>query len=108
MSNSAASNFQARSRRWRVRWLSGSVDSACSSFGETGANVMKHILRNAFTLLELLIVVLIIALIASMLLPAINKAKQQAKLAKCTSNLRQLGLAVRMYLDDSGGYFFKY
>ncbi|MSR65596.1 MAG: prepilin-type N-terminal cleavage/methylation domain-containing protein [Verrucomicrobiae bacterium] len=69
---------------------------------------MKRNLRDAFTLIELLIVVLIIALIASMLLPAINQAKQQAKLARCTTNLRQLGLAVRMYLDDSGGWFFKY
>lgn len=69
---------------------------------------MKRLSRKAFTLIELLIVIVIIALIASMLLPAINKAKQQARLARCTSNLRQLGLAVRMYLDDSGGRFFKY
>lgn len=69
---------------------------------------MKRHNHVAFTLLELLIVVAIIALIASMLLPAIGRAKQQAKLARCTANLRQVGLATRMYLDDSGGWFFKY
>lgn len=69
---------------------------------------MKTRRSRAFTLLELLIVVGILALLATLLLPALGQAKQTAKTARCTANLRQLGLATRMYLDDSGGWFFPY
>jgi len=65
----------------------------------------NSIAKSFFTLIELLVVIAIIAILAALLLPALKQAKNQAKIALCVSNLRQVGVITIGYTNDCDGYF---
>ena len=65
----------------------------------------NNTMKKGFTLLELLVVIAIAGLLGALLLPAFGRARESARRAQCTNNLRQHGLAWHMYLDDHGERF---
>ena len=83
-----------------------------------GRMIQKHIIgkhlggrkmgRKGFTLIELLVVMVIIALLVGLLLPALARAKEEARKTQCRSNLRQIGLAIQMYANDNGGWALEF
>jgi prepilin-type N-terminal cleavage/methylation domain-containing protein len=58
--------------------------------------------KQSFTLIELLVVIAVIAILAALLLPALSRARASSRRAACTSNVRQINLAVHLYADDHG------
>ena len=63
------------------------------------------LLKEKFTLIELLVVIAIIAILAAILLPALNQARERGRMANCQSNIRQLATANLLYADEQSGWF---
>ena len=69
---------------------------------------MRERQASAFTLIELLVVIAIIAILASLLLPALKRAREQAKIVGCLSNLHSIGTAFQLYLSDHNYLFYEH
>ncbi len=70
--------------------------------------IARRIHIRGFTLIELLVIIAIIAILTSILLPVLNRAREKGRQAVCINNLKQIGLAIHMYANDHDGYLVPY
>jgi prepilin-type N-terminal cleavage/methylation domain-containing protein/prepilin-type processing-associated H-X9-DG protein len=61
-------------------------------------------LRPGFTLIELLVVIAVISILAALLMPAVNRARESGRATACLSNLRQIGLAIQIYVEENNNF----
>ncbi len=85
-------------RRWVPRSSRGAIKSDLQ-------NHQSRILRTGFTLIELLVVIAIVSLLISILVPALGRAREQAKRTVCASNMRQIGVGFTQYAEDFDGWY---
>ena len=94
-------NGAADQNAWSERQTKDGTTFSCRRLGSAAAEIGPFPHRNAFTLVELLVVITIVATLAALLLPALKSAKDRSKTVVCANNSRQIGAALNSFLGDN-------